>query len=118
MKLTTIDQYLESLNNESLLWWHHEVIRYMKDKYPNYPLIFFYQRPTLKLDKKLFIMMGGGKSHFSLYSTNFEYVENHKLKRLAKIKYGKSAILFPLEQKEYIGEAIKIIDDIVKRSRK
>ncbi|HRX45585.1 MAG TPA: hypothetical protein P5091_06040 [Acholeplasmataceae bacterium] len=117
MKLTSIDQYLESLD-ESLLWWHQKVITYMKDKYPNYPLVFFYQRPTLKLDKKLFIMMGGGKSHFSLYSTDFEYVENHKLKKLPKIKYGKSAILFPLGNREYIHETFSIIDDIVKRSRK
>lgn len=116
MKLTSVDAYLETLHPD-LLWWTNEVIHYIQQTYEKYPIVLFYQRPTMKINKEIFIMIGGGKSHFSLYTTDFEYVENHKLLKLLKVKYGKSAILFPLDKRELIAETYKVIDDVIVRSK-
>lgn len=115
MKITTVEAYLDTLSPD-LLRWTDEVIAYIEKSYPQYPIALFYQRPTMKIKKQLFIMLGGGKAHFSLYTTDFEYVENHKLLKIPKVKYGKSAILFPLEKKEMIHEAYKVIDEVIQRS--
>lgn len=115
MKLISIDEYLETLHPD-LLWWTQRVISYMKEKHSDHPIVFYYQRPTLKLNQHLFIMLGGGKKHFSLYTTDFDYVEKHRLLNLPKITYGKSAILFPLNKKEMIDLAYQVIDEVVVRS--
>ena len=92
-------------------------MEYMKQKYPMYSLVLSYQRPMLKLKPKLFIMLGGGKNHFSLYTTDFDYVESYKLKKIPKIKFGKSAILFPLEKSSYLPLAYQVIDEVVLRAK-
>jgi hypothetical protein len=116
VKITSIENYLDTLHPD-LLWWTHEVMSYIEKTYDTYPVVLFYQRPTIKIKKQLFIMLGGGKTHFSLYTTDFEYVEDHKLLKLPKVKYGKSAILFPLEKRELITEAYKVIDEVITRSQ-
>jgi hypothetical protein len=110
-----IQDYLNTIDGP-LLTFTESVLDYMKTKYIKYPLELFYKQPTLKLKPKLFIMLGGGKNHFSLYTTDFDYVNSLKLKQLPKIKYGKSAILFPLEKDEYLTLAYQMIDEIIKRA--
>ena len=112
----TIDDYLETLNG-SLLEWTNQVIQYIKSNYPNHELLLSYQRPMLKLKPKLFIMLGGGKNHFSLYTTDFEYVESFKLRKVPLIKFGKSAILFPLEKTKYLSLAYQVIDEVIERAQ-
>lgn len=114
--LNTIEDYLSTLDGE-LLSITQDIIFYMKKTYPEYPLVLSYQRPMLKLKPKLFIMLGGGKNHFSLYTTDFDYVESFKLKKIPKIKFGKSAILFPMEKSKYLDTAYKVIDEVVERAR-
>lgn len=112
----TIQDYMDSLD-EKLLDFTKCVIEYMESKYPMYPLVLSYQRPMLKLKPKLFIMLGGGKNHFSLYTTDFDYVEAYKLNKIPKIKFGKSAILFPLEKTAYLSMAYQVIDEVVSRAK-
>lgn len=114
--LKTIEDYLKTLDGE-LLTFTEDVMKYMKETYPEFPLVLSYQRPMLKLKPKLFLMLGGGKNHFSLYTTDFDYVESYKLRKIPKIKFGKSAILFPLEKSIYLELAYKVVDEVVQRAR-
>lgn len=114
--LKTIEDYVETLDGE-LLSFTHEVLDYIKKTYPKFPLVLSYQRPMLKLKPKLFLMLGGGKNHFSLYTTDFDYVESYKLRKIPKIKFGKSAILFPLEKTKYLSLAYQVIDEVIERAQ-
>lgn len=112
----TNQEYLDSLNG-TLLEWTQDIFNHILNHYPSYSFELFYQRPTLKLKPKLFVMIGGGKNHISLYSTDFDYVEKYRLCEDKKIKFGKSAILFPLNDKKYLTLAKQAIDDIVARAQ-
>ncbi len=110
----TIQDYLDSLHKE-LLEVTNDALSYMKLNYPKYQIVLSYQRPMLLIKPKLFIMLGGGKNHFSLYTTDFKYVESFKLKNIPKIKFGKSAILFPLGNLSYKDLIHQTIDEIILR---
>jgi len=114
MKLSAIQDYVNSLE-PPLLDWMNEAIHHVTTHYPDYPLVLSYQRPMVKIKPKLFIMFGGGKNHFSLYTTDFDYVEQFKLKRMKGITFGKSAILFPLGKPEYKALVYQVIDDVMAR---
>jgi len=112
----TIDDYLNTLENP-LRTWTEQVLTYLKKNYPTYDIVLSYQRPMLKLKPKLFIMLGGGKQHFSLYTTDFSYVESFKERKIPRIKFGKSAILFPLEKPDYINLAYRVCDEVIERAK-
>ncbi|HAX03087.1 MAG: hypothetical protein A2Y45_06610 [Tenericutes bacterium GWC2_34_14] len=112
----SIDDYVNTLEGP-LHAWTISVIDYLKKNYAHYELVLSYQRPMIKIKPKLFIMLGGGKNHFSLYTTDFEYVESYKLRKIPKIKFGKSAILFPLEKPDYMSLAYQVCDEVIQRNR-
>lgn len=115
MKLDSVQSYLDTLE-PALLSWMKDAIHYTTSNYPEYPLVFSYQRPMIKIKPKRFIMFGGGKTHFSIYTTDFEYVDDFKLRKIKGITFGKSAILFPLGKPEYKTRVNQVIDEVVKRA--
>jgi uncharacterized protein YdhG (YjbR/CyaY superfamily) len=114
--LKTIDDYKNTLN-EVQLKWLVDVEDFLLKKYSEYPYNLSYQRPMIKINKQIFIMFGGGKNHFSIYSTDFDYVNKVKLEKIKGLKFGKSAILFPLDKLEYLSFVYKFIDDIIERNK-
>jgi len=114
--MKTINDYKETLNEEQLKWYN-EIENHLLKNYTEYPFMLSYKRPTLKLNNKIFIMLGGGNNHFSIYSTDFDYVNQIKISKPKGLKFGKSAILFPLDKLDYLDFAKKICDDIVSRNR-
>jgi len=115
MKLNSVEAYLETLEPD-LKHWMLYALDYATRRYPSYPLVFSYQRPMIKIKPKLFLMFGGGKHHFSIYTTDFDYVETFKLRKIKGITFGKSAILFPLGKMEYRSLVEQVIDEVVKRA--
>ncbi len=115
--IQSIHDYRDTLNLLGKEWLDY-VLDYLKEKHSKYELVLFYKRPVLKINREIFLMMGGGKNHFSIYTTDFEYVEMIKAEKNKGLKFGKSAILFPLDQKEYLEKTLKICDEVIQRAEK
>lgn len=115
MSFTTIEDYRRSLNQEQQ-WWFDSVKDYVLNHYPRIPFTLSYQRPMFKIKPKLFLMLGGGKNHFSIYTTDFDYVNDWKEKKMPGLKFGKSAVLFPLNKKEMIHLAYQMCDEVIHRA--
>lgn len=109
-----IRNYLETLPEEGKLYFG-EVVSHMDRHHPEYTLVMSYQRPTYKLIGKIFLMLGGGKEHFSIYTTDFDYVERWKEKKIKGLSFGKSAILFPFRHPELKPLMFQVIDDVIHR---
>jgi len=117
MVINSIEDYRETLDDLGKEWLDY-VMNYLKDKHGSYELVLFYKRPVLKINREIFLMLGGGKNHFSIYTTDFDYVEIVKAEKNKGLKFGKSAILFPLNKKEYMDKALKICDEVIIRAIK
>ncbi len=115
--IKSIDDYRDTLDDLGKEWLDY-CLNYLKDKHSKYELVLFYKRPVLKINREIFLMMGGGKNHFSIYTTDFEYVEMVKAEKIKGLKFGKSAILFPLNKKEFMPKVISICDDVILRAEK
>ncbi|MBU1142359.1 MAG: hypothetical protein KKH92_01800 [Firmicutes bacterium] len=115
--IKTIKDYRDTLGDEGKEWLDY-VLNYLKDQHSQYELVLFYKRPVLKINREIFLMMGGGKNHFSIYTTDFEYVEMIKAEKNKGLKFGKSAILFPLNRKDYMEKALRICDEVIRRAEK
>jgi hypothetical protein len=113
--LKSIDDYKATLNQNQLKWLLHAE-SYLLSNYSNLSYVLSYQRPMIKINKDIFIMLGGGKNHFSIYTTDFDYVNKIKDKKIKGLKFGKSAILFPLDKLEYLDLVINFIVDIINRN--
>jgi uncharacterized protein YdhG (YjbR/CyaY superfamily) len=108
--------YRESLS-EVGKFWYDAAVRHMETHYPEFPLVMSYQRPTYKLIGKIFLMLGGGKEHFSIYTTDFEYVESLKLQKIKGLKFGKSAVLFQFKDQDHMKLATTMMDEVIERVR-
>lgn len=115
MKLNSVDAYVDTLEPD-LKDWMVYALDYVTAHYPSFPLVFSYQRPMIKIKPKLFLMFGGGKHHFSIYTTDFDYVEAFKSRKIKGINFGKSAILFPLGKIEYRSLVKQVIDEVIQRA--
>ncbi|MDO9629096.1 MAG: hypothetical protein Q7I99_04270 [Acholeplasmataceae bacterium] len=113
----TIQDYREALDIQGKEWLDH-VLNHLREKHSEYELVLFYRRPVLKVNREIFLMMGGGKNHFSIYTTDFDYVDIIKAEKNKGLKFGKSAILFPLDKKEYMSKALRICDEVILRAEK
>jgi len=113
--INSIQDYRETLDDLGKEWLDY-VMDYLTNTHNAYDLILFYKRPVLKINREIFLMLGGGKNHFSIYTTDFDYVEMIKAEKIIDLKFGKSAILFPLNKKEYMEKALRICDDVIKRA--
>ncbi len=109
MSFQSIEDYRKTLT-EDQGWWFDQVSDYVKKTYPSFPFVLSYQRPMFKIKPKLFLMLGGGAHHFSIYTTDFDYVNQWKAKKIPNLKFGKSAVLFPLHKKEMITLAYQMCD--------
>ena len=109
--------YRDTLSEDGKFWFDG-VSSHVKSKYPNIPFVYAYQRPMFKVTKQRFIMLGGGKQHFSIYTTDFGYVNLIKDSRIKGLKFGKSAILFPLNRKDFFELACNICDEVVQRAER
>ncbi len=114
--LKDIQSYRETLS-ETGKSWYDAAVSHMTSHYPEYPLVMSYSRPTYKLIGKIFLMLGGGKEHFSIYTTDFDYVESLKLLKIKGLKFGKSAVLFQFKDQAHMKLAIKMMDDVIERVR-
>lgn len=115
MSFKSIEDYVNTLN-EDQRWWFDQVSQYVKNNYPNLPFVLSYQRPMFKIKPKLFLMLGGGAHHFSIYTTDFDFVNIWKVKKIPGLKFGKSAVLFPLHKKEMVTLAYQMCDEVIKRA--
>lgn len=115
--IKSIDDYRDTLDDLGKEWLDY-CLNYLKENHSKYELVLFYKRPVLKINREIFLMMGGGKNHFSIYTTDFEYVEMVKAEKIKGLKFGKSAILFPLNKKEFMPKVISICDDVILRAEK
>jgi uncharacterized protein YdhG (YjbR/CyaY superfamily) len=95
--------------------WYDAVVSHMKVHHPEYQLVLSYQRPTYKLIGKIFLMLGGGAQHFSIYTTDFDYVLELKAKNIKGLKFGKSAVLFQFKYPEHLNLAFQMADDVISR---
>lgn len=116
MMIRSIEDYRETLDDLGKEWLDY-VMDYLKENHGAYELVLFYKRPVLKITREIFLMLGGGKNHFSIYTTDFEYVEMIKAEKNIGLKFGKSAILFPLQKKEYMKKALRICDEVINRAK-
>ena len=114
--IESIENYRETLNDLGKEWLDY-VMNHLKEKHSSYELVLFYKRPVLKINREIFLMLGGGKNHFSIYTTDFEYVEMIKAEKNKGLKFGKSAILFPLNKKEYMEKVLSICDEVISRAK-
>jgi len=115
--IKSISDYRDTLDALGKEWLDY-VMNYLKDKHGDYELVLFYKRPVLKINREIFLMLGGGKNHFSIYTTDFDYVEMIKAEKNIGLKFGKSAILFPLNKKEYMEKTLRICDEVIERAKK
>ncbi|RJX26634.1 MAG: hypothetical protein C4537_01955 [Acholeplasma sp.] len=115
MSYSSIADYRLTLTEEQI-WWFDHVRDYVLQKYPTLSFTLSYQRPMFKIKPKLFLMLGGGKNHFSIYTTDFDYVNTWKEKKIPGLKFGKSAVLFPLNKKEMITLAYQMCDEVIYRA--
>jgi len=109
-----IIKYQSTLSEEGLFWFN-EVSQYVLKTYPHIPFEYAYQRPMFKITQQIFLMLGGGKHHFSIYTTDFAYVDLVKAANIKGLKFGKSAILFPHARKDLLEIAFKICDEVISR---
>jgi uncharacterized protein YdhG (YjbR/CyaY superfamily) len=117
MMLEAIKNYRESLD-ETGKWWFDEVSNYVNKKYPELNFVYSYQRPMFKITKDIFLMLGGGKNHFSIYTTDFNCVNMVRDEKIKGVKFGKSAVLFPHDRKDLLERAYQMCDDVIKRNLK
>jgi len=113
--IEAIKNYRETLDFSGQ-WWFDEVSKYVITKYPELNFAFSYQRPMFKITKDIFLMLGGGKNHFSIYTTDFDYVNMVKDEKIKGLKFGKSAVLFPKDRIELLKRAHQMCDDIIHRN--
>lgn len=114
MSFSSIDDYRSTLS-EIQLWWFDQVVNHVRQNHPTLRFALSYQRPTFTIKPKLFLMLGGGKNHFSIYTTDFDYVNSLKNKKIPGLKFGKSAVLFPLQQKQMLSDAIQVCEEVIHR---
>lgn len=112
--LNDIESYRNTLSDQGK-YWYDAVVSYMKEHHPEYALVLSYQRPTFKLKGQIFLMLGGGKEHFSIYTTDFDYVINLKEKSIKGLKFGKSAVLFQFKHREHLELAFQMMDEVILR---
>ncbi len=110
----SVDAYRDSLSETGKSWFD-AVVSHMTKHHPKYSLVLSYQRPTYKLVGKIFLMLGGGAEHFSIYTTDFDYVSNLKDKNIKGLKFGKSAVLFQFKYPEHLKLAFQMTDDVISR---
>lgn len=112
--LNSVSEYRETLSDIGRTWYD-AVVNHMETYYPEYPLVLSYQRPTYRLINKIFLMLGGGKHHFSIYTTDFDYVETLKSKKIKGLTFGKSAVLFQFAFPDHLMLALKMTDEVISR---
>jgi uncharacterized protein YdhG (YjbR/CyaY superfamily) len=112
--LKDTQSYRETLS-EIGQYWYDSAVHHMELHYPEYQLVMSYQRPTYKLIGKIFLMLGGGQNHFSIYTTDFDYVFELKQKNIHGLKFGKSAVLFQFKHKEHLELAFQMMDEVIFR---
>jgi uncharacterized protein YdhG (YjbR/CyaY superfamily) len=111
-----IKTYRASLKDEGRTWFD-QVSGYVINKYPELSFKYAYQRPMFQITKSIFLMLGGGKNHFSIYTTDFDYVLLVKAENIKGLKFGKSAVLFPLNRLDMMDRAYQMCDDVISRNR-
>jgi uncharacterized protein YdhG (YjbR/CyaY superfamily) len=112
--ITTPQEYMESLNDNGKEWLS-EFYTYMSEKYPEYPITMFRQRPMYKKEKsylKGYLMFTASKTHFTIHTLNFEIIEEMK-SILSGATYGKGCVKVKYKDVDRINVLKEMCDKVI-----
>lgn len=117
MENIEVNNYIKSLDGDGKEWTTI-FVNYMREKYPELEEVISFKIPTYKLkesSRRNYIAFGVAKNHFSLHTTDFEYITilKTKLKNGGKGKGCVNVKFTDIDEQKIIFNAI---DEIYNRS--
>jgi uncharacterized protein YdhG (YjbR/CyaY superfamily) len=112
--ITTPQEYLESLDDNGREWLT-EFFNYMSEKYPEYPITMFRQRPMYKKENsylKGYLMFTASKSHFAIHTLQFDIIEEMK-SILSGAQYGKGCVKIKYKDVDKITALKEMCDKVI-----
>jgi len=116
---TIVDKFIENLSGNAKEWVTI-FVNYMRSNYSDLEEVISFQMPTYKLGSGVmrnYIAFGTGKNHFSLHTTDFEYITGLK-SRLKNAGKGKGCVNVKYSNKDEMDILFDAIKDICNRAGK
>ncbi len=116
-KLQTVDDYIDSLTGDAKDRIQ-EFVNFMRKNYSQLEEVLSFQMPTYKLGSgsmRNYIAFSAAKNHFSLHTTDFDYVTELKTK-LKNGGKGKGCVNVKFTDKDEFDILLKAISEIYSRN--